>query len=57
MLFSVAIAPMVTTAKGAITQSGNAAAQEQFSAKADNVRIGAVLKSMIMIYYAEISLL
>ena len=37
--FSVAIAPMVTTAKGAITQSGNAAAQEQFSAKADNVRI------------------
>ena len=36
---TVAIAPMVTTAKGAITQSGNAAAQEQFSAKADNVRI------------------
>ena len=45
---------MVTTAKGAITQSGNAAAQEQFSAKADNIRIGAVLK---INYYAEISLL
>ena len=36
---TVAIAPMVTSAKGAIAQSGNAAAQEQFGAKADNVRI------------------
>ena len=32
-----AIAPMVTTAKGAITQSANAQAQETFGVKSDNV--------------------
>ena len=50
MFISTAIAPMIQSARAAITNTGNEQAQAEFSQKSDNVSIDIWLRELSLFY-------